>query len=116
MKKFTEKQKEFMLDYFFRKEDSEGYYGWKSIATALINDGCCIVAGRDKIWLGGIGNFINIEDAKNAFECSKYTFNSDEFLKSQWFKDIAKSRCNELNVMINVFQEERDELQSLIEQ
>lgn len=82
----TEYQTNFLLEYFFKNEK---YAGWKNIATKLIENGDCIVAGYEKIWTGGIGNFIKIGVAKNAINCSLYEFNLEYFLSSEWFKEIS---------------------------
>lgn len=55
----TENQKEFLLDNFFKLGD---YYGWKNIATKLLENGVCVVAGGECIWRGGIGNFITSKE------------------------------------------------------
>lgn len=86
MRKLTDNQKEFLVEYFFKHE---GYAGWREIAITLLEQGTCIVAGNKRIRSGGIGNFINIRPAINAVDCSEYTFDLDLFLSSQWYKDIA---------------------------
>ena len=85
MKTITDNQKEFLLEYFFKNEK---YAGWRNIATTLIEEGYCIVAGDQCIWRGGIGNFIKVSSAENLFNCSNYYFNLDDFLNSNWFKEI----------------------------
>ncbi len=91
--KITENQKEFLLNYFFK---NESFAGWKNIATKLIESGSCIVAGTDCIWKGGIGNFIQIDNAEEAIDCLKYTFSLKYFLSSEWFKEIHNSYIAEL--------------------
>lgn len=86
--KLTENQKEFLLNYFFK---NESFAGWKSIATKLLDNGSCIVAGNDCIWKGGIGNFIRTEEAEDAVDCIKYSFAINYFLSSEWFKQIHNS-------------------------
>lgn len=56
----TQNQLNFLLS-FFRKES---FVGAENIATTLIKNGSCIVAGKDnRIWNGGIGNFIKTSPA-----------------------------------------------------
>lgn len=85
MKTITNIQKEFLLEYFFKNEK---YAGWRNIAIKLIEGGECIVAGDECIWRGGVGNFINVVSADNLFNCSKYSFDLEYFLTSNWFKEI----------------------------
>lgn len=88
MKTLTENQINFLLEYFFKVEE---FIGWKGIATKLINTGSCIVAGKERIWIGGIGNFIKTKDAENAIDCLLYEFNLEYFLSSNWYKRISES-------------------------
>lgn len=93
MKKLTENQKNFILEYFFENDE---YAGWKGIATKLLERGNCIVAGTGCIWHGGIGNFIKTEPAKGAIDCTLYTFDLDCFLTSAWYKEISNSYISKL--------------------
>ena len=86
MKKLTDNQKEFLLNYFFRNGK---YAGWKHIATALLEDGSCIVPGPDCIWIGEIGNFIKTSVASNAIDCLLYEFDLKYFLSSEYYKSIS---------------------------
>jgi hypothetical protein len=83
----TDYQKEFILKHFFINEK---YPGWKSIATALLEKGNCIVAGEKCIWIGGIGNFVKTKVHEEAIGCLLYTFNLNEFLSSKWYKEIKE--------------------------
>lgn len=85
--KLTENQKEFLLNYFFKNEQ---FAGWRNIATTLLEDGSCIVAGESCIWQGGIGNFITSKEAENTYNCVVYSFDLSYFLSSAFFKDIHK--------------------------
>jgi len=87
----TNNQKEFLLEYFFK---NQYYPGWKSIANKLLNTGKCIVAGNNCIWIEGIGNFIQVEKAEDAIDCSLYTFDLKNFLNSEWFKEIHNQYIN----------------------
>lgn len=87
MRTLTKNQKEFLLNYFFKNEE---FNGWNNVATKLLNNGKCIVAGDKCIWNGGIGNFIKTEDTEDAVDCLLYTFDLEHFLTSKWYKDISK--------------------------
>jgi hypothetical protein len=69
MKPLSEQQKKFLLQFF----PENGFAGAKNIATSLIETGTCIVAGHERIWLGGIGNHIEIEPAEGSVGCSTPT-------------------------------------------
>jgi len=88
IKKLSSYQKKFLLYAFFFNDN---FAGWKEIATTLIEKGECIVAGKQCIWIGGIGNFIKTEDAKNTIDCTLYKFDLQSFLGSNWCKDTKNS-------------------------
>lgn len=81
----TDNQRWFIMENFFKNEE---YVGWRNIATKLLSNGKCIVAGNKCIWVGGIGNFIATQPAKDAVDCLEYTFDLKSFIKTNWFKDI----------------------------
>lgn len=85
--KLSDYQKEVILNNFFKNEE---YPGWKNIATTLIDNGKCIVAGEKCIWFGGIGNFIKTTEAEGLYNCLLYTFDIEEFFKSKWFVSFIK--------------------------
>ena len=85
MRTLTDYQKNFLLENFFKNEK---YAGWKNIATKLLETGKCIVAGKECIWNGGIGNFIKTEEAKDAVDCTLYEFDLEYFLTSDWYREI----------------------------
>lgn len=80
-------KKELELEILLPFFNSHQYAGWKGIATTLIDQGECVVAGDECIWIGGIGNFIKTETADSFIGCLKYNFNKEEFLKSEWAKE-----------------------------
>lgn len=89
----TQNQKEFLLKFFI----NENFAGWRNIATSLIENGYCIVAGSECIWKGGIGNFITTnESPKEYVDCIKYNFNLTEFLKCEWFKSNLQNKLVEV--------------------
>lgn len=91
--KLTKNQKHFILENFFKLNSVPGWY---HIASNLIENGNCIVAGNGNIWYGGIGNFIKNKSAENAIDCSHLFFDLDEFLKSDYFKDTKQYHVNDL--------------------
>jgi len=93
MKKLTDKQKSYLLEYFFKNEH---FPGWKNIATSLLEKGKCIVAGKECIWKGGIGNFIKTKEEESLFDCLEYEFDLDLFLSSEWCKEIANLHISDL--------------------
>lgn len=115
--KLTQFQREFILEKFF---NIKSYFrngqpvGWKRIAESLINDKKCIVAGDDKIWIGGIGNFIQTKKAENTFGCLEYSFDVDEFLKSEWAKQIFKDELKSVTTKISDLEYEKFDLLELI--
>lgn len=108
--KLTENQKEFLLKNFFQNEK---YAGWKGIATTLLEEGSCIVAGKNCIWVGGIGNFIKTREAENAIDCTLYEFNLKEFLSSAWYKEIHQSQVDALAEKKRVAEQAHEEIISL---
>jgi hypothetical protein len=88
MKNLTDNQINFLLEYFF---ENEKYAGWKNIATELLKNGSCIVAGTECIWIGGIGNFIKTEKAEKYIGCILYTFDLEYFLSSEYYKEISNN-------------------------
>lgn len=95
----TTAQKKFLLSVFF---ENEKYPGWFGIADTLIDKGECIVAGTECIWKGGIGNFIKCEPYADAFGCSIYKFNIDDFMTSKWFKEQKELYLAELTQEMEV--------------
>lgn len=87
MRTLTENQKNFLLEHFFKEPQ---YPGWNYIATKLLATGSCIVAGDTCLWIGGIGNFIKTSNILNAVDCLLYEFDLDQFLSSEWYREIHK--------------------------
>lgn len=92
--KITNTNKDFILDNYFYNPQ---FAGWKNIAEKLIDQGSCVVAGDTRIWVGGIGNFIDYSTPDNFLECTKYSFDLDAFLRSNWFMEGAVLHLTELS-------------------
>ena len=107
MKTLSDYQKKFFLNYFFKNEK---YAGWKNIATKLLETGQCIVAGKECIWLGGIGNFIKTEDAKDAVDCLLYTVDLKYFLTSELYKEISNGYISILSSKKRELEQEYEEM------
>lgn len=101
------------LEFLLRFFQDETYAGWYNIATTLIEQGACIVAGRECIWKGGIGNFIDVSPALNAIDCSFYEFRLDDFLSSEWFKENKQSELNTLKQKLTKVQTQIEEIEKL---
>lgn len=101
-RQLTNYQKEFIINYFFKDEK---YAGWRNIATTLLEDGECVVAGEKCIWIGGIGNFIKTEKSQKFIDCLLYKFDLIEFLSSQWLRETV-------NNYIPIIEKEKEELKT----
>ena len=88
MTKLTETQIKILINTFFEADDK--YAGAPSVAKTLLEEGECIVAGTtNRIWNGGVGNFISIKDAPGSWGCSIYTLDLKSFLSSRFVNDIV---------------------------
>jgi hypothetical protein len=106
----TDNQKQFIKERFFKNEE---YAGWSSIADTLLEKGECIIAGTDKLWYGGIGNFIKISTAEGMVGCSVLTFDKETFLKSAWFQEYKKAYLDNLTVKIEDLKATYEEIRSI---
>lgn len=110
MRILTDYQKNFLLDYFFKNEK---YVDWKSIATKLLETGQCIVAGKECIWIGGIGNFIKTEESKDAIDCTLYKFDLEYFFTSEWYKQIRNEYASILSSKKRGIEKECEEIANI---
>ena len=83
MEELNDNQKKYLLSFF----ETDKYAGWKNIATKLIENGKCIVAGTECIWKGGIGNFIKTSNADDLVDCLVYDFDLKVFMTSWYYID-----------------------------
>lgn len=83
----TQNQKDFFYNNVFCIKDNT-YAGAKNIAEELMSTGQCVVAGQERIWVGGVGNFISISKAPGTVNCSFYTLDKENMFKSAWFNLI----------------------------
>lgn len=109
MKDLTKNQFEFILNFFL----NEKYPGWKNIAEKLIKKGKCIVAGKDRIWMGGIGNFIETNDTDEAVGCMLYSFDVANFLESEMYKEKALANLQKKKEDLEALLQEYNELNEL---
>lgn len=109
MRELTEIQKNFLIDNFF----GSNFAGAKNVAEILLEKGNCIVAGKDCIWKGGIGNFIKTSEAEEAYGCLKYNFNLGEFLSSLWYKEVIDSYLHSLKAKEKELSNKIEELSNL---
>lgn len=110
MATLTDYQKQFLLNYFFKNEI---YPGWRNIATKLLENGQCIVTGKECIWIGGIGNFIKTEDTKDAIDCILYKFDLNYFLTSEWYIEIKNNHKSILSNKKFEIEQELDEISKI---
>lgn len=109
MNKLNETQLNFLLKSFFRNaEVNDIYPGWKNIATKLITNGRCVVAGDTCIWRGGIGNFIEIVDSEEFEGCVEYRFDLQSFTKSEYYKDMHRNMVEYLDNAITKYKQDMD--------
>ena len=106
----TEHQRNFLLHTFF---ENEQFAGWKNIANNLMNKGECIVGGTEPIWKGGIGNHIETSTTESYVECLLYKFNLEEFLSSEFYKEVKDAYMNKLKVVRDEFMEKFNEIDEL---
>lgn len=113
MRVLSEYQKNFLLDNFFKNEK---YAGWKNIATSLLETGQCIVAGKECIWIGGVGNFIKTEEPKydKAIDCTLYVFDLEYFLTSELYIQCRNIYTSILSNKKREIEQECDEIINLI--
>lgn len=90
-------EQELLIELLLPLFENPKYPGWKGIATKLLNQEECIVAGYNCIWIGGVGNFITLESNTTFIGCNKYIFNYDSFIKSKWVEEYLHSKLNLLN-------------------
>jgi len=107
----TDNQKQFIKEYFFKNEN---YAGWEGIADALLDNGEVIIAGSDKLWWGGIGNFIKISTAEGMVGCSILKFDKESFLESSWFLEYWNGYMTGLSVKIEELNIKYQEIQELV--
>ena len=106
----TNNQMDFLLNYFFKNEN---YIGWKNIAEKLIQEEECIVPGKNCIWVGGIGNFIETKEDERAVGCLLYEFDLIKFLTSEWFKQISNSYIDILSVKKREIEQQYEDICNL---
>lgn len=84
------------LELIFKFFENEEYAGWQNIAVHLIHTGTCIVAKiGEKIWKGGIGNFITESPAPESYiDCIQLNFDLEEFLHSKYFSESLQGHLN----------------------
>jgi len=112
MVELTEKQKYFLFEKFF--QHNTNYHGANVIAYTLLSTGKCIVASTDKVWVGGIGNFIKTELHPEGVGCYLYTFNIENFLNSLLFRDSLEHELKEQKIKEQEIHEYINELEKLI--
>lgn len=111
MKKLNAKQLDFLIEKFFHVESVAGS---AQIARQLLQTGHCIVAGRDRVWRGGVGNFLTASPAKDAIGCTHLSIDVDEFLSSVWAQQELSDREQTLRKKIRELQDSLAALRRLM--
>jgi hypothetical protein len=108
---FTQFQLDFLRTFFY--ENNSNYAGWINLADALLKHGKCIVAGNNCIWVGGIGNFITTKPAENAVDCIEYTFNYEEFTKSELYLSALREHIMRISESKKAIEQQYSEISNL---
>lgn len=115
----SKSQKKFIIETFFELTD---YAGAKNIGESLLTKGFSIVPGDACIFIGGIGNFINIESADEYVDCVKYVFDLEVFISSKLFQSAIRmcveekeNKIKEREKRLNKSKQKVTELKSLYE-
>lgn len=88
-RQLTENQIEFIVTNYFGKEHIP-------IADKLVRTGKCIVYHHERIWRGGVGNYINVVKSEEGPNLYLYTFDFDVFLSSPHQKLIMENTMSYL--------------------
>lgn len=89
---------EWLVETFFKPAD-EKMWGWKNIATKLVETGECLTTeGAQDIWHGGVGNFIQIEPSNEGVGLVKMTFNKKQFVSEDcpYFMEVYQNKLNSI--------------------
>lgn len=107
--KLNERQIEFISKLF-----SDECAGANTIARKLISTGKCIVAGSNRIWYSGIGNFITDKPAEDAIYCTELTFHLQSFIDSELFKDIVQHELLQIQEAVKELKKQEMSIAKLI--
>lgn len=102
---------EYQLEFLLTLFKNEKYPGWKSVATNLITKGNSLTT--EKLWIGGIGNFIKEFDHPNCVGCVELKFNLEYFLSSEYFKERYLHKMTDLNTELHKLTNQIDKLKEL---
>lgn len=105
----TEKQIYFIQTWF----EDEKIPQWKSISNKLIRDGEVIIGGNSKLWLGGIGNFIETVYNGDMINCVRLKFDAEAFLKSCIFEERIHQEIKDKMKRLDELTKEIKELEEL---
>ena len=75
--KLNESQINFLQETFFLQPE---FPGSREVSLKLLSEGKCIVASEQRLWFGGVGNFIKRTPAEGSVGCSMLTLDISEFL------------------------------------
>lgn len=102
-----------LIDKFFKVPFKGGY---REIAQKLLTTGVCHVAGEERIWCGGVGNYIDVKPLEGSVGCSTYTLSREEFFNSGWVREFINDLSDNIDLEITSLQERKKMLTDLLEQ
>ena len=86
--KLTDYQIEYLANKFFTHKD---FAGSTEIGKALLKKGYCITTKQgEKMYYGGVGNYIKTETAPEYIDCIKLVLNFESFIKSSWVREALE--------------------------
>ena len=129
MMKLTAMQKDWMYNTFFNTPDAKKYAGALGIAYTLMENGRSITTpDAEKIWVGGIGNFIKSRPYENVVGLIELTFDIESFMSKEnsFFMDTYENdreirdrkhaeTMREYEAIIAEFENHRADIASLLE-
>ena len=78
-----------MIDYFFKSPTVVKYDGWRNISESLLKTGKCLTTIQaDRMWIGGIGNFIKYNDYTEGVDLIMIELDYEDFIISDYFKNF----------------------------
>jgi hypothetical protein len=99
--KLTDYQIDFIVETFFTNH--------KEGARKLVENGSLIIAGDDRLWIGGVGNFIATSRPSNMIGCMLYEFEYESFISSSFYREYVEKH-------ISILQEQRTKIKTQINQ
>lgn len=96
---------EYIIDVFFYLPD---YAGSRNIGRSLLKSGQCVTT-IERMYYGGVGNFIDVTIPDEFVDCYQYTLNPS-FYESSFFKEVIKEYLSDLKIQISETEDKIKEL------